>query len=657
MESAIKTIPKTMPALLLAVAALSGTLAVASASAVELILAVVASLVVLYLFRDVRHSSAVFFGAFAIMSLWAFVISPRHVSDFAPAKYRAVAEECRLSSASQHILATVVKRNDEECKSFKIALTVTDISPAVHTGDIIDFAGELQPLGRRAAIPYMRMSEQTSRSKGVSAVCVVHSGKISVVGHSSKLKYRFCSIRDRLAEKIYASNLSPESASLLVASALGTGDADVVVKEKFRLSGLSHLLCVSGFHTAVFALVFSVLLFPLRLLRNGRRRHLILLVVVWLYALVTGFSPSVIRASIMISAYYAAKIMQREPKPSNTLCLAFFLVLLVNPYYLFSAGFQLSFSAVAGLLLFGQKLNPVPMKKRWAHRLVALFTTPLSAILGTLPVLLVWFHRIPLFSIPANAFASLIFPVFMIGGIIAVMLGNTTLGLFLCKIIDALYRFMNSLLDGFVELSENYEFTLSPSLVTLIAIVLAIMVIAYILHVQGVRKRLVASAVLVLLIIVGCLGMVNRDSNTYLIIDGDSRGSDVHIARFGEAISIPAKGKREPVSDYSHLFEAFGADVKIDAARGLIPTATGLVAILDSDTKIEDISNAEFLVVTHYFRDDLSQYIDGENVMVVVVGADVDYRRRRAYRLICSKAGVEVCDISTRAFCRVMQNE
>lgn len=569
------------------------------------------------------------------MAAWSLILAPAPVDNFAPHHFKARVEETRCGEKSQHATVTILQIDANICRPFRVSLTVTDIVPQLEPSTLIELSGELQPVDRYGRIPYMGMSEQTDRANRISARLVVMPEDVRLVGNSNSIWYVFDRIQNDIAEKFYASGLTPRAATLLVASCLGTGDADIKSKERFRISGLSHLLCISGFHVGVLAAVVSLLFMPLRLLslRNRRLwRYLPPLVIVWLYALVVGFTAPIVRAAVMISAYTIAKMIQREPKPANTLCIAFVLVLLVNPYWLFSVGFQLSFSAVVGLLLFANRLNPVSRRYKVAHGIAGLLAVPLAAMLGTLPVMLVWFHRVPLLTIPINAIASLVFPLFMIGGVLAVTAGSSGLGIVLCNAINGLYSLIDNTLGAVTDRTAHFCIEYSPGTVSLIAIVTAVIAIAYSLHCNVFRERTITCTIAACSLL--CIGIENvvDSKKYYLVIDGDSRGSKILLATAG---SDPIELPQQDITD-------------VDGLR---------IGVLRGTSEPGEIESANILLLSRTFRGNLTEFIDASKAEVVVIGADLDYNRRRAYELVCRREGIIVYPLSQKAYIRSINRE
>lgn len=195
-----------------------------------------------------------------------------------------------------------------------------------------------------------------------------------------------------------------------VAAALLVGNRKEISAEQrknYSASGLSHLLAVSGLHVGIFYMVSGYLLFWLGKGRRAERiRYLLIFLALWGYALLTGLSPSVLRAVTMFSFFALARVLGRRASVYHTLfCSALFL-LLVNPQFLFSVGFQLSYLAVlaiVSLVPLGQPFwQPRWRALRWLRDLCLV---SIAAQIGTAPLAVYYFHQFPLGFLLSNLLA------------------------------------------------------------------------------------------------------------------------------------------------------------------------------------------------------------------------------------------------------------
>jgi competence protein ComEC len=192
--------------------------------------------------------------------------------------------------------------------------------------------------------------------------------------------------------------LDRRQAGMAEALTLGwRGDLDKGLQRQFRDAGIMHLLCVSGLHVGLLAAMVGWLLFWLGEERRGRIvRGSLQLLAVWGFALLTGLAPATVRAALMFSLFIVSRMMGRRTDTMNLLAFAALVMLMADPLLLFNVGWQLSFSAVAGILLARPLLRLYHVWV-WKASVVSF-----AATLATLPVTLAVFHQFQPWFLVAN---------------------------------------------------------------------------------------------------------------------------------------------------------------------------------------------------------------------------------------------------------------
>src|SRR5690606_7904768 len=124
-------------------------------------------------------------------------------------------------------------------------------------------------------------------------------------------------------------------------------DIDKNLYNEYAAAGAVHILAVSGLHVGILYFILAFLLNPLKRIKSGSYLHAIIIVLLlWGFAMLSGLSPSVTRAVTMFSFFAVAGIFGRQTNTLNTLFLSFLTLLIINPMWLFQVGFQLSYLAV-----------------------------------------------------------------------------------------------------------------------------------------------------------------------------------------------------------------------------------------------------------------------------------------------------------------------
>ena len=176
------------------------------------------------------------------------------------------------------------------------------------------------------------------------------------------------------------------------------------LREAYSATGLSHILAVSGLHLGIILLVISLFLKPLRLLTHGHVVADILTVaVLWLFVVMSGASPSVVRAALMFSVLIIVKNSTGQYNPINALSFAIFVMLCYRPQMLYDISFQLSVFAVVGIVAWGAPIvRNLGFKSRIARAVTSTFIIGAVATLWTMSMVSSTFGNIPIVGVVAT---------------------------------------------------------------------------------------------------------------------------------------------------------------------------------------------------------------------------------------------------------------
>lgn len=217
-------------------------------------------------------------------------------------------------------------------------------------------------------------------------------------------------IRDWIREQL-ESLFSEEKVGVMEAVILGDDTRlDPQIEDLYQVAGISHVLCISGFHVGVVigALLTLVQFIPL----SYTKKHVLLLIAVMFYTILTGYATSTVRAAIMVSVGLLGKCLWQEDDGITNVAIAALLILSMNPYQLFMVGFQLSFGAVVGVILCSCEIEKKELYVEWCYtswqRTLLIWS---SVQLLTWPIIAYHFFEIPFI---ASLFNLIIIPLFSI---------------------------------------------------------------------------------------------------------------------------------------------------------------------------------------------------------------------------------------------------
>lgn len=278
-----------------------------------------------------------------------------------------------------------------------------------------------QPSGQEN--PFQFDYRQYLRRKGILRQAYLPVGQYSCIGNDSHGLIGWSKdIQRKLVGRIRESHLNSAQQGIAEALLLGwKNDIDDQTQQQFRNAGITHLLCVSGLHVGLVAAIIGGCL---AFMRRRRTSHIIAKAIqmagIWLFVLVTGMAPATLRAGIMFSLFVVGDLMGRRSNSLNTLATSAFLLLCINPQLLFDVGWQLSHTAVLGIILLYRPLTSlIPLEKLewrlnnsnrkvlghlvWPLRKVwELATLSTAAQVGTLPLTIFYFHQFPTYFLIAN---------------------------------------------------------------------------------------------------------------------------------------------------------------------------------------------------------------------------------------------------------------
>lgn len=307
---------------------------------------------------------------------------------------------------------------------------------AIAAGDRIVVEGRITPFDKDE--PYGRYM----LSRGVV-------GQV-YVGEENLLHYKTDSyawphrLREEAVERIRRLTLTPECEAVVLAMSVAERSGITpTLRQHYTRGGAAHLLAVSGLHVGFICVIANLLLSWLILLRHGQvMRSVGAVALIWVFAAVAGFTPSIVRAAVMFTLLQVAIGFANRSDSINTLSLTAFAMLVWDARTLHDTGFQLSFLAVAAIIEWGVPLFPqrrqgvVACIWQW---IASGIVTSAVAALATLPLTAYVFGTVSLWSVVTGvvmvmlaaivvggAMLWILFPIGALQGVAATVIGGVT---------------------------------------------------------------------------------------------------------------------------------------------------------------------------------------------------------------------------------------
>ena len=308
------------------------------------------------------------------------------------------------------------------------------------------------------ANPYSYDYRRFLKTMGISLQAYVKKGQWATISRNEQNPFVALALSFRKTLLNIFRNNSMKGRELAVGGALLLGyvdDIDPGLMKDYSASGAMHILSVSGMHVGIIFVVLEKLLVFLLRFRYGRiiKTSLVILFV-WFYAMLTGLSPAVMRATAMISLVAIGNSMQRSPDILNTLAASVLFLLIWNPCYVMDVGFQLSYLAVGGIILLNKSLYNLFQPSNWfIDQVWAIMAVSLSAQIATFPLSLYYFHQFPNYFIITNILVVPLSSLIIYNGIVLLLFGYIpVVSLCVAKILVFLIAFLNGSIHFIEEL-------------------------------------------------------------------------------------------------------------------------------------------------------------------------------------------------------------
>ncbi|PKP02618.1 MAG: hypothetical protein CVU11_11270 [Bacteroidetes bacterium HGW-Bacteroidetes-6] len=243
--------------------------------------------------------------------------------------------------------------------------------------------------------------------KNIFHQAYIANGNWTLLGHNTGNPLMKLALGARMQLVSILQNQLGKTDEYAVVSAMLAGyraDMSADMMQSYSNTGAIHIMAVSGLHVGVIYLMMLALLGLIPFIKKQKWLGVVLVLgTIWFYALLTGLSASVLRATLMISFVAIGKTMRQNTSPFNNLAAAAFILLAINPNTIGEIGFQLSFAAVAGILLFFSPIYRIfYFRRKLPDKIWQLICVSLAAQLATIPFVLYYFGQFPVYFLLTN---------------------------------------------------------------------------------------------------------------------------------------------------------------------------------------------------------------------------------------------------------------
>ena len=331
-----------------------------------------------------------------------------------------------------------------------------------HTGDLVFLKNKFQDI-KSSLNPHQFNYKHYLKKQGINQQVYITHQEILLLDESKVSLLRFIdAFRIKIQKSLRRYHFTDDELAVMNALLLGQRqEISKQLSDNYSKAGAIHILAVSGLHVGIILLILSFVLKPLERVNNGKLIKLVLVILsLWFFAILAGLSASVIRAVTMFSAIALGQFFNKRNAVEHSLIFSMFIILLWKPLFLFDVGFQLSYTAVFGIIWIQPVLyqlwkpNFFIVDKGWQ-----LITVSVAAQLGVLPISLFYFHQFPaLFFISNLIIIPFLGVILGLGLVVLVLSYESILPLFLEGFYGDVISILNKVV-AFVARQESFLFS------------------------------------------------------------------------------------------------------------------------------------------------------------------------------------------------------
>jgi competence protein ComEC len=364
-------------------------------------------------------------------------------------KFTGKVDECNYSiSGYAKVVLEVnsyIENNQFKSLNAKLFLIINDPNQTISQGENIVVFTELEKIKSDETPGAFDVKNYWNR-KGIQYMGFVQNENFKKINKVSflNLTQLLNSFRSKLLSAL-ENDLSGQAASLAKGFLLGDrSDIDSQMLSKFSSTGAMHILAVSGLHIGILVQLLTKCLSLFSRFISKYQAVIFALILVWIYAALTGLSASVVRSVVMFTILSLSTLTGRRYIDINSLFFSAILILLWNPSFLYDVGFQLSYAALFGIfILYPEFVKLITFKNKWVMMAYEGTMVGIAAQITTLPLTLYYFHQFPNYFIVTNlALMAFSFVILLVGCVLFVFYWVVPLKIFLSYILQKVFLFM-----------------------------------------------------------------------------------------------------------------------------------------------------------------------------------------------------------------------
>ncbi|WP_310593865.1 ComEC/Rec2 family competence protein [Flavobacterium sp.] len=568
-------------------------------------------------------------------------------------------EKLKSSTSSQRYIALVQQIDTTNC-SGKILLNIKkdSLHHSFIIGNRLQIQGNLYP-NVTPKNPNQFDYGSYLKNKQIYGQLYADGSDIKISTQIEKdIWYYAAQIRNTIITNLTKDGFNSTELNVAVALILGQQqDIDPEISKDYQYAGAVHILSVSGLHIGFLLLFVTFILKPVP---NNKKGSLLKLIVIlcslWLFGILAGLAPSVVRSVTMFSFVAIGQHLRRSVNIYHTLLVSILLILLVQPGFLFDVGFQLSYLALFFILWFHPLLSQIWTPKNKISKYIwDILSVSFAAQIGTLPLSLYYFHQFPgLFFITNLVIIPLTGFIMGLGVVVMVLAFINQCPFFLSKGLEWSLFIVNKIIHTIASLEQfiikDIPFTLA-FLLTSYAVVFST-----ILWFKKPRfTRLVTILVSVILVQIAFLWNKWSIENQHEWVVFNSKKNTLIVERKGDDVTLFANDNLSKIGSKNNTINSYlvGNFSHLAAAKELKNTVFfngKRILILDSLGVYPIHSRPDIVLLTQSPKINLERLIQTTQPKAIVADASNYKNLQKLWEATCLKEKIPFHSTSEKGF-------
>ncbi|MET0462326.1 MAG: ComEC/Rec2 family competence protein [Chitinophagaceae bacterium] len=528
------------------------------------------------------------------------------------------------------------------------------LSAGLRAGDILVTRSTLQSIPPPAS-PGSFDYREYSLFQGVTHQVFLKKDFV-IAGHDEPLIYHFINrIRSWVLSSLQQAFPEKKERGLAEALLIGYKDElDRSLVQSYTNTGVIHIIAISGLHLGLIYWLLVKLLLPLSRIPHFKWLSPVLTITgLWIFTLLAGAQPSVLRSAIMFSCIVTGNVIARQSNVLNSLALSAFMLLCYNPFWLWDAGFQLSYAAIIGIVIF---MKPIYQLLRFRNKLVDMIwqmtAVTLSAQLLTLPICIYQFHQFPNYFLISNIIAVplssliLLLEIFLcISAVIPLMYSLTA------SITSALIRLMNACIERIEQLPFALWDGLQINFIQAVLLAFSLVLFLSCLIYRKKARQLIYAGILLLTVfaVIRCCSFLEAGNQQLIIVY--QRSADFICGRSFVSTS-PAQDRDPDLAATRSLLRLKRSDPGMLARSGnYLSFLSKRILLLDPAIRYQALDHRpeiDLVILSQKPSVDVTEVLQGMSIRQVVADASVPVYTSRHWQLQCEALGIPFHDIRTK---------